>query len=209
MPGLRCNMLLEKLRSDGGGQLGGQLLVAMPGMHDERFQRSVIYICGHSPEGAMGIVINHRKPSMTFRDLIVQLDLVEPDEAIKLPRHVSHAHVLRGGPVETSRGFVLHSADFAIENVTEVIDNGICLTSTLDILKAIVNQKGPSSALLALGYAGWSPGQLEREIAANGWLHCPCDPDLLFNGNIESKYDLALKTIGVDPLMLSSTAGRA
>jgi putative transcriptional regulator len=202
-------MLLEKLKSGGEGLLGGKLLVAMPGMRDERFQRSVIYICGHSPEGAMGIVINHRKPSMTFRDLIVQLDLLEPDEAIRLPRRVSHAHVLRGGPVETSRGFVLHSADFAIENVTEEIDDGICMTATLDILKAIVKQEGPQSALLALGYAGWGAGQLEREIAANGWLHCPCNPDFLFSENIETKYDRALKTIGIDPLMLSTTAGRA
>jgi putative transcriptional regulator len=202
-------MLLKSLKSNGEGLLSGQLLIAMPGMRDERFQRSVIYICGHSSDGAMGIVINHVKPSMTFRDLIVQLDLVEPDEAIRLPRKVSHAQVLKGGPVETSRGFVLHSADFAIENVTEEIDNGICMTATLDILKAIVKQEGPQSALLALGYAGWSAGQLEREVAANGWLHCPCDPDLLFNEAVETKYDRALKTIGIDPLMLSATSGRA
>jgi putative transcriptional regulator len=202
-------MLLKNLRSNGDGLLGGQLLVAMPGMRDERFKRSVIYICGHSADGAMGIVINHRKPSMTFRDLIVQLDLVEPDEAIRLPRSVSHAHVLQGGPVETSRGFVLHSADFAIDNVTEEIDNGVCMTATLDILKAIVKQEGPQSALLALGYAGWSAGQLEREVAANGWLHCPCDHDLLFNESIETKYDRALRNIGIDPMMLSATAGRA
>jgi putative transcriptional regulator len=204
-------MLLEKLRSgiNLAGQLGGQMLVAMPGMRDERFQRSVIYICGHSAEGAMGIVINHRKPSMTFRDLVVQLDLLEPDEAIRLPRRISHAHVLRGGPVETSRGFVLHSPDFAIKNVTEQIDDRVCMTATLDILKAIVKQEGPSSALLALGYAGWSPGQLEREIAANGWLHCPCDPEILFSENVDSKYDRALKAIGIDPVMLSSAAGHA
>jgi putative transcriptional regulator len=203
-------MNLRKL-SDGGrqGVLGGQMLIAMPGMRDERFQRSVIYICGHSDEGAMGIVINNRTPSMTFRDLLVQLDLIEADQAIRLPRRLSHAHVLKGGPVETSRGFVLHTPDFTIDNVTQTIDDGICMTATLDILRAIAKDEGPRSAILALGYAGWSAGQLEREIAANGWLHCEGDPDLLFSNDLESKYDRALKKIGIDPVMLSSDVGRA
>jgi putative transcriptional regulator len=202
----------SKLDPFGAGQrglLGGQMLVAMPGMRDERFQRSVIYICGHSADGAMGIVINNRTPSMTFRDLLVQLDLIEPDQAIRLPRRVSHAHVLRGGPVETSRGFVLHTADFSIPSVTQEIDGGVCMTATLDILRAIARDEGPRSAILALGYAGWSAGQLEREIAANGWLHCEGDLDLLFSEDLESKYDRALKKIGIDPIMLSSEAGRA
>jgi putative transcriptional regulator len=203
-------MNLQKLKGGGRhGLLGGQMLIAMPGMRDERFQRSVIYICGHSAEGAMGIVINNRTPSMTFRDLLVQLDLIDPDQAIRLPRRVSHAHVLKGGPVETSRGFVLHSADFSIDNVTQEIDSGVCMTATLDILRAIAKDEGPRSAILALGYAGWSAGQLEREIAANGWLHCEGDADLLFSDDIESKYDRALRKIGIDPIMLSSEAGRA
>jgi putative transcriptional regulator len=204
-------MNLQKLTSAAGrqGTMGGQMLIAMPGMRDERFQRSVIYICGHSDEGAMGIVINNRTPSMTFRDLLVQLDLIEADQAIRLPRRLSHAHVLKGGPVETSRGFVLHSADFAIENVTQTIDTGICMTATLDILRAIAKDEGPRSAILALGYAGWSAGQLEREIAANGWLHCDGDPDLLFSEDIDSKYTRAMNKLGIDPLMLSSDAGRA
>jgi putative transcriptional regulator len=203
-------MNLQKLKGGGKhGLLGGQMLIAMPGMRDERFQRSVIYICGHSAEGAMGIVINNRTPSMTFRDLLVQLDLIDPDQAIRLPRRVSHAHVLKGGPVETSRGFVLHSADFSIDDVTQQIDDGICMTATLDILRAIAKDEGPRSAILALGYAGWSAGQLEREIAANGWLHCEGDAELLFSDDIESKYDRALRKIGIDPIMLSSEAGRA
>jgi putative transcriptional regulator len=204
-------MKLGRLKQTGkeSGLLGGQMLLAMPGMRDERFQRRVIYMCGHSREGAMGIVINDHKPSMTFRDLLVQLDLIEADQAIRLPRRISHAHVLRGGPVETSRGFVLHSSDFSIANVTEVIDDNICMTATLDILRAIAREEGPSSSILALGYAGWSAGQLEREIAANGWLHCPCDPAILFSQDIESKYDKALKSMGINPLMLSSEAGRA
>ena len=203
-------MDLSKLNSSGGqGSLGGQMLIAMPGMRDERFRRSVIYMCGHSAEGAMGIVINNRTPSMTFRDLLVQLDLIEPDQAIRLPRRLSHAHVLKGGPVETSRGFVLHSADFTIDNVTQNIDDGICMTATLDILRAIARDEGPRSAILALGYAGWGAGQLEREIAANGWLHCPGDPELLFGEDLGSKYDRALQKIGIDPTMLSGDVGRA
>ncbi len=202
-------MDLKGLDSGMRGRLGGQMLVAMPGMRDERFQRSVIYICGHSSDGAMGIVINNRTPSMTFRDLLVQLDLIEADQAIRLPRRVSHAHVLRGGPVETSRGFVLHTSDFTIPSVTQEIDEGICMTATLDILRAIARDEGPRSAILALGYAGWSAGQLEREIAANGWLHCEADPDLLFSHDLDSKYDRALRKIGIDPVMLSAEAGRA
>ncbi len=202
-------MDLHGLDSGKRGRLGGQMLVAMPGMRDERFQRSVIYICGHSADGAMGIVINNRTPSMTFRDLLVQLDLIEPDQAIRLPRRVSHAHVLRGGPVETSRGFVLHTPDFSIPSVTQEIDDGVCMTATLDILRAIARDEGPRSAILALGYAGWSAGQLEREIAANGWLHCEADPELLFSLDLDSKYDRALRKIGIDPVMLSAEAGRA
>jgi putative transcriptional regulator len=202
-------MDLNGLENGKRGRLGGQMLVAMPGMRDERFQRSVIYICGHSADGAMGIVINNRTPSMTFRDLLVQLDLIEPDQAIRLPRRVSHAHVLRGGPVETSRGFVLHTPDFTIPSVTQEIDDGVCMTATLDILRAIARDEGPRSAILALGYAGWSAGQLEREIAANGWLHCEADPELLFSHDLDSKYDRALRKIGIDPVMLSAEAGRA
>jgi putative transcriptional regulator len=198
--------------SEGGesaGKLAGQMLVAMPGMPDARFRRSVIYMCGHSDVGAMGIVINQRASTMTFRDLLVQLDIIEADQAIRLPRRISHAHVLKGGPVETSRGFVLHSADYEISNVTQPIGQGIAMTATLDILRAMAKEEGPSSALLALGYSGWGAGQLEREIASNGWLHCPADDSILFDGDIESKYDRALRKIGIDPAMLSGQAGRA
>lgn len=195
--------------ADAAGRLGGQMLVAMPGMPDPRFRRSVIFMCGHSDVGAMGIVINQRAASMTFRDLLVQLDVIEADQAIRLPRRISHAHVLKGGPVETSRGFVLHSADYRIDNVTQTVGNGIAMTATLDILKAMAKEQGPSSAVLALGYAGWSAGQLERELASNGWLHCDADEGILFDGDIESKYDRVLRKIGIDPAMLSAEAGRA
>src|SRR4051812_13528953 len=191
------------------GYLDGQMLIAMPSMGDERFARSVIYMCAHSPEGAMGIIVNQPAPNISFSDLLVQLEVVGTSDLIELPQQADGIHVLRGGPVETSRGFVLHSADFFIENSTLPIDEGVCLTATLDILKAIVRGDGPKSAVLALGYAGWAPGQLENEIHQNGWLHCSADSELIFGNDTEGKYDKALKKIGVDVGMLSSEAGHA
>jgi putative transcriptional regulator len=191
------------------GYLDGQMLIAMPTMGDERFARSVIYVCAHSSEGAMGIIVNQPASNIDFRDLLVQLDVVGDDEPIQLPVDADRVKVLKGGPVETSRGFVLHSSDFFIENSTLPIDEGVCLTATLDILKAIARGDGPASAVLALGYAGWAPGQLENEINQNGWLHCSADPELLFGQNAEAKYGMALKKIGIDPGMLSSEAGHA
>jgi putative transcriptional regulator len=191
------------------GYLDGQMLIAMPTMGDERFTRSVIYVCAHSSEGAMGIVVNQPAQNIRFPDLLVQLEVIPAKERIELPVRADTVKVLKGGPVETGRGFVLHSADFFIENSTLPIDEGICLTATLDILKAIARGSGPASAVLALGYAGWAPGQLEQEIQQNGWLHCPADPDLIFGGDIEGKYERALRKIGIDLGMLSSQAGHA
>jgi putative transcriptional regulator len=193
----------------GRGYLDGQMLIAMPSMRDERFTRSVIYVCAHSSEGAMGIVVNQPAANINFPDLLVQLEVIPASDLIQLPRRAGIVKVLRGGPVETGRGFVLHSADFFIENSTLPIDDGICLTATLDILKAIARGDGPASALLALGYAGWAPGQLEMEIQENGWLHCPADPELIFGQDTEAKYEKALKKIGIDLGMLSSEAGHA
>ena len=191
------------------GFLDGQMLIASPGMQDERFSRSLIYMCAHSSEGAMGIVVNHPAPHISFADLLVKLDVIPAKEKIQLPSSAGGVTVLNGGPVETERGFVLHSADFFIENSTLPIDEGICLTATLDILKAIARGTGPASAVLALGYAGWSPGQLENEMQQNGWLHCSADPELIFGMDIEAKYDRALLKIGVRPGMLSSEVGHA
>ncbi|WP_371347605.1 YqgE/AlgH family protein [Ancylobacter sp. IITR112] len=194
---------------DGGTFLDGQMLVAMPGMRDERFARSVIYLCAHSPEGAMGIVVNQPASHVNFPDLLVQLDVIPGEERIHLPRSAGGVKVLRGGPVETGRGFVLHSADFYIQDSTLPIDDGICLTATLDILRAMATGSGPAHAMLALGYAGWAPGQLENEIQQNGWLHCPADAALVFEAEAGAKYDLALRKIGIDPGMLSTEAGHA
>jgi len=190
----------------GRGYLDGQMLIAMPTMGDERFARSLIYMCAHSSEGAMGIIVNQPAAHISFRDLLVQLNVLGDEDKIEVPARVK---VLKGGPVDTQRGFVLHSADFYVENSTLPIDEGVCLTATLDILKAIARGDGPRSALLALGYAGWAPGQLEQEIHQNGWLHCPADPDLIFGTDIERKYEKALRKIGIDLGMLSTQAGHA
>ena len=196
-------------KSAGGSFLDGQMLIATPSMSDERFSRSVIYICAHSSEGAMGIVVNQPAANISFPDLLVKLDVIPATDLIKLPSRAGGVKVLKGGPVETERGFVLHSADFFIENSTLPIDRGICLTATLDILKAIARGKGPESAILALGYAGWAPGQLETEIHDNGWLHCPADSDLVFGTEVETKHARALRKIGIRPGMLSSEVGHA
>lgn len=193
----------------GRGYLDGQMLIAMPAMNDERFVRAVIYVCAHSTEGAMGIIVNHPASNIKFPDLLVQLEVIPAAERIQLPTRAEDVKVLKGGPVETGRGFVLHSADFFIENSTLPIDEGICLTATLDILKAIARGSGPESAILALGYAGWAPGQLEQEIQQNGWLHCAADIELIFGQDTNTKYEKALRKIGIDLGMLSSEAGHA
>lgn len=190
------------------GYLDGQLLVAMPVMSDPRFARSVIYMCAHSEEGAMGLIINQRASHISFPDLLERLDIV-PAESDDGMGKIGNMSIHVGGPVETGRGFVLHSSDYFADDSTLPIEDGVCLTATIDILKAIAAGNGPNQALLALGYAGWSPGQLESEIQANGWLNCPADPDLIFGPDLESKYAQALAKIGIDPSHLVSDAGHA
>ncbi len=195
--------------SAGRGYLDGRLLIAMPVMGDPRFERSVIYLCAHSSEGAMGIIVNHPAGSIDFPELLVQLEIIKESDQIKLPQNAESMKVLKGGPVDTARGFVLHSSDFFIENATLRIDDDISLTATVDILKAIAKGRGPKHAILALGYAGWAPGQLENEIQCNGWLHCDADAELIFGADTEEKYARALRKIGIDPGMLSNQAGHA
>ena len=188
--------------------LDGQLLIAMPIMTDKRFARSVIYMCAHSAEGAMGLIINQRASHISFSELMKQLSIV-PDGSDDIEIELADMDVHVGGPVETGRGFVLHSADYYAVDSTLPIDDGVSLTATIDILKAIAGGKGPDRAILALGYAGWRAGQLESEIAANGWLHCSADADLLFDRDLEQKYERALSKIGIDPSHLVSEAGHA
>ena len=189
--------------------LDGQVLVAMPSLADERFAKSVIYLCAHSPEGAMGIVINKPASHVVFRKLLVQLQIIDDGESIRLPAGAEGIEVLQGGPVDKARGFVLHSADFFIKDTTLSIDERMCLTATVDVLRAIAKGEGPHRAALALGYAGWAPGQLETEIRENSWLSSPATPDLIFETPAEARYDMVMRGLGIDPAMLSSTAGRA
>jgi putative transcriptional regulator len=190
-------------------KLEGQLLIAMPAMSDRRFQRSVVYMCAHSEEGAMGLIINQRANHISAPDLLERLGISSrnPDDEIR--SEVLSLSIQVGGPVETGRGFVLHSADYFSEDSTLAIEQGVCLTATIDILKAIAQGRGPTRALLALGYAGWSPGQLETEIQSNGWLSCPADPDLIFDEDLENKYSRALAKMGIELSHLVSDAGHA
>jgi putative transcriptional regulator len=198
----------RKRKRRNSSYLEGQLLIAMPIMTDKRFARSVIYMCAHSAEGAMGLIINQRAPHISFRELLKQLSIAtgKADDVVVDGAEVE-VHV--GGPVETGRGFVLHSSDYHADESTLSIDDEVSLTATIDILKAIAGGKGPDRAILALGYAGWRAGQLESEIQANGWLHCPADLDLLFDPKLEQKYNRAMSKIGIDPSHLVSDAGHA
>ncbi len=189
--------------------LKGQFLVAMPEMGDERFRDSVVYMVGHGDEGAMGLVVNQSLEDMRFADILEELNLGDKDEIIRLPEDVKNRIVLRGGPVQRGRGFVLHSPDYFREGNSYVVTDDICLTATLDVLKAVAFDGTPSEALFALGYCGWSPGQLEDEIRSNGWLTVPFSRELLFALPIESRYDAALASLGITRATLSATAGNA
>ncbi|MEP3116470.1 YqgE/AlgH family protein [Nisaea sp.] len=185
------------------GYLTGQLLVAMPAMRDPRFARSVIYICVHNAEGAIGLVVNRLAGSIEFGDLIEQLDMSLGEMEI-----VTNPPVHFGGPVDTERGFVLHSADYESEETLD-IDKEFGLTATVDIVRTIASGSGPKSHLLALGYAGWGPGQLDGEIQENAWLNVDADNALVFDKDLDSKWDRALAKLGVDSALLSTESGRA
>jgi putative transcriptional regulator len=195
----------RKRRSD--SSLKGQLLVAMPIMTDRRFARSVIYLCAHSDDGAMGLIINHRADHISFPDLLERLGIIPRGAEDGISNDILERQVHVGGPVETGRGFVLHSSDYYSNNSTLPIDHDVSLTASIEILKAIASGEGPDHAMLALGYAGWSAGQLESEIQANGWLNCPADLELIFDPDVDAKYARALAKIGIDPSHLVSDAG--
>ena len=183
------------------GYLAGQLLIAMPQMADPRFSRAVVYICAHSAEGAMGLVINKPFTAITFPDLLEQMSIGSTD-------HCGDVRVHFGGPVEAGRGFVLHSADYAQETTLKV-DDRVGLTATVDVLKAIAEGRGPRQCLLALGYAGWGAGQLDTEIRDNAWLNAPSDADLLFGEELDLKWERAIAKIGITLTKLSGEAGHA
>ena len=182
--------------------LTGKMIIAMPALGDPRFALSVILICAHSPEGAMGLILNKPLGDLSFSQLLTQLSIPQAPAGRDIRVHF-------GGPVERGRGFVLHSADFTSGQATMAIPGGFGMTATLDILEALAQGTGPAQALLALGYAGWGPGQLEAEIGRNDWLTAETSGDLIFAPDNAAKWTRALKTLGVDPVSLSSTAGRA
>jgi putative transcriptional regulator len=182
--------------------LEGKLLIALPGMPDPRFEKSVIYVCAHSFDGAMGIMINRAVEGVRFRELMEKLELEMTAVANDVP-------VLYGGPVETGRGFVLHSSDYESTDSTMPVAEDVSLTATVEILRAMGQGKGPRKALFALGYAGWGPGQIEDEIRANGWLHCDSDAALLFDTVLGSRWSQALRKLGIDASGLSAHTGQA
>ena len=181
--------------------LTGQLLVAMPAMGDPRFSRSVIYMCVHNEEGAMGLIINKIADALSFQELLIQLDIKKLGGAPQIPIHF-------GGPVDTGRGFVLHSSEYNRDGTIKVAE-GMALTATIDILQDIAEKRGPEKFLLALGYAGWGVGQLDSEIQQNAWLHVPADPELTFGQDNEGKWEHAIAKIGVNLSLLSGEAGHA
>lgn len=188
--------------------LEGQFLVAMPDMTDERFVESVILLVAHGSEGAMGLVVNHELANLRFADILDGLDLGADDAVIRLPEAIGQQAVMRGGPVETGRGFVLHSSDYSSSHSHSVADD-ICLTATLDVLKAMAFGPAPRSSLFALGCCGWSPGQLENEIGENGWLVAPFSRELLFDTPPAKRYEAALASLGISRATLSPDAGHA
>lgn len=183
--------------------LSGKLLIAMPSMGDPRFEHSVVYMCAHSEDGAMGLIVNKPAPDLKFGDLLQQLKISPP------PEDAPEVQVHYGGPVEGGRGFVLHTGDYTGNSSTLQVDDQFGMTATLDVLEDLSNGTGPSQCFLALGYAGWGPGQLEDELQRNGWLTCDAAPEIVFDAEADQKWQMALATLGIDPLMLSATGGRA
>ena len=181
--------------------LTGKLLVAMPHMGDFRFERSVVYLCAHSPEGAMGLIVNKPAQDLSLQDVLAKLDVQAESALAKMP-------VYFGGPVETTRGFVLHSDEYSACLDSLEVSDGFAMTATQDILEDIAAGSGPARALIALGYAGWGPGQLEQELVANGWLTAEPNAALVF-GPDAKKWEGAIRSLGIDPLALSTETGRA
>lgn len=187
--------------------LKGQFLVAMPEMGDDRFHDAVIFMVGHGDEGAMGLVVNQSVEDMRFGDILEELELGDRTDIIRLPERIRDREVLRGGPVQRGRGFVLHSPDYFRDGNSYTVSDDICLTATLDVLKAVAFGNAPADSVFALGYCGWSPGQLEQEIQGNGWLTVPFSRELLFGLPIEARYDAALASLGITRATLSASAG--
>jgi len=187
------------------GYLSGKLLLAMPTMRDPRFENAVIYLCSHDENGAMGLIINHALPGMQFKHLLNELDIASD---IEVDPNVLQTPLMNGGPVDTGRGFLLHSADFQVKESISM-DDQIYISGTIDSLKAMAKGSGPQERLIMFGYAGWSAGQLDEEIQNNSWLVSDADPKLIFGDAHDEKWQKAVSGLGFDPSMLSGEAGRA
>ncbi len=187
---------------EGTSFLEGKLLIAMPGMGDPRFEKTVIFMCAHSEGGAMGIIVNKPIDGLNFHELMGKLDLTVTSRTPDFP-------ILYGGPVETGRGFVLHSGDYSGVDATLPVSEDVSLTASLDVLRAMADGRGPEKALFALGYAGWGPGQIEDEMRSNGWIHCDADDAILFDADYGRKWSTALGKLGIDVSGLTAHAGRA
>lgn len=192
----------DKRAIEGLSFLEGKLLIALPSMSDPRFEKSVIFMCAHSADGAMGLIINKPIEGLGFHELVKNLDMPVTEKTPEFP-------ILFGGPVETGRGFILHSSGYEGGSSTMPVTDDVSLTATLDILRAMAEGHGPERAVFALGYSGWGPGQIENEIRANGWVHCDADSKIVFDANMDQKWSAALRKLGIDLSVLSSNAGRA
>jgi len=202
------DILRENLLGDGErGCFDGQFLLAMPGLDDSTFARTVVYIVAHNSDAAVGFVLNRPK-SISFAELMVQLDLIKSKDVATLSTAAQTMNVRCGGPLDAGRGFVLHSDDYESDSTMPVSDE-LRLTATVDILRAIINGRGPLRVTMMLGYAGWGAGQLESEVSANGWLTCPAIDDMVFDDDLDTQYDRAFAAMGIDPVMLSRDCGQA
>lgn len=197
------SIILENMEAtDDSTDLNGKILIAMPGMSDPRFDHSIIFLCSHSDDGSMGLIVNKPSDDLTFSDLLDQLDLAKTSSDVELM-------IYTGGPVEPGRGFILHSGDYVSNDSTLRVSTEFGMTATMDVITDISNGDGPTRCIFAMGYAGWGPGQLEAEIARNGWLICDASDELVFGGHDQMKWSAALATLGVNPLLLSAEGGRA
>jgi len=200
--GIFRTMTKDNRSIEGANFLEGKLLIALPGMSDPRFEKSVIFMCAHSAEGAMGLIVNKPIEGLNFQDLVKNLDIQVAGNAPDSP-------VLFGGPVDTGRGFVLHSSEYKSGDGTMAVTKDVSLTATLDILRAMAQGQGPEQAAFTLGYAGWGPGQIENEIRLNGWVHCDADSKIIFDNDMDGKWGAAMRKLGIDLSLLSATSGRA
>ncbi|WP_417580068.1 YqgE/AlgH family protein [Pelagibacterium sp.] len=189
--------------------LKGQFLVATPDIGDERFAEAVIYLVAHGDDGAMGLVVNQPMDDLNLSDILAEIDLDDEEDAIRIPERLLRQSVFKGGPVDASRGFVLHTSDYFRDGNSFAVDGEVCLTATLDVLRAMMSGNGPDASLLALGYCEWTAGQLEDELRTNGWLTAASSKELLFSLPASKKYEAALAALGVTRATLSPVAGNA